>query len=453
MSKIIIKRDAELDKKPIEVFLSNPSQEESSNIDGNNSYNYSSQTRVDGIHVPLIKFNNIVLQSSQIKRFRLHCEMIPMCEFEFIDEKDFIKTLENPTTDNMVQIQLIPSFDKIYKKINLTFYAYDVNVYGDTFRVKAIYFIPGLHDFKLRAFGKMTSYDFLYDISEELSMGFASNIEQTDDERYIYCPSKSYKEMIESISEEASSEGLATDCWIDYYDNINFICLESTFNEVETLEPIWVTNKYSETDSSKAKIKPIRLVPTLTNMNQSEGLQLYVDSYKTLTNGTTVSSGTDRMYQYFMDSSLDTASIFMQDGDMKNDIFTKYEYAGEVSGDFDYIGQKMKNKMFKDKVKSNTIQIRLKSPIFGLMKGCKVNLEWWITSSYVKKIIKDSDAFTNIDPQTEEQEEVKEKQVLDKQMTGQYYILESDFEFDGSELTQLLTLSRPDDKKSNYIKE
>ena len=78
---------------------------------------------VDAIHIPVVKLNNIVLNSSQIEYFKLYSTgIVPSLMISVKDDNGMIEFSDVPGYDNVITIVMIIPVDGVYKKVSLDFY-------------------------------------------------------------------------------------------------------------------------------------------------------------------------------------------------------------------------------------------------------------------------------------------------------------------------------------------
>lgn len=474
MGKILLKHENGLVKEKIVQILTNPDRDEQEKLGTENKQTQdqdklAAQTKIDGILCPLVRINDITLRAGMLESFRLYTDFVPKVELTIIDNNEIIKSVQNPNSDNKLLIQIIPPFDDAYKKVNLSFYCTRTDVVGNKIFVKAVYNIEGLYNFRLKAFGQLTTYEFCEKVASELKLGLASDMENTTDKRWIYCPSKSYLDTLQNEMLVASIKESPIDMWVDFYDNINIIDLFDCWSKTISLPDVYITQIENRVDANAPKVPVVKSKPIITNDKRMSMTQLYVDSYTGGVSSNNISEGTDKIVEYYSIEKLDKESFFIQDGNIKNDIFTKYEYAGEFVGDYDYVKQRTMNKKLKDIILSNYIEVRLKKPCLGLLKGGRVQFDWYETDTTKTQVINElnDDVATNIEHQTtstDEQEtdrdgrvmvdkSVAAQQVLNKTISGQYYICDSSIEWslNSGRMEQVLKLSRPQHEVHDYV--
>ena len=130
---------------------------------------------------------------------------------------------------------------------------------------------------------------------------------------------------------------------------------------------------------------------------------------------------------------LNASSTFIQDGDVHNDIFTKYQYGGELFGDFDYLSQRACRNMFLNKINSQCIEVTIHSPMLGLIKGDHVNLWWYDIANKTAENLDTSSITSNtaIPDDTDNKLGDEVSAIINKTISGQYYIVDVEFNYLG----------------------
>ena len=139
MGKIQVKFDNTLKQSDIIVRLTNSSKDESGDNYKNNQQEIQ-QTSIYGIQAPLIMVNNIVVDFSDVIYFNLKSiDTLPTVQMTIRDRKRLLTTLDTPTIDNELRVQILPKFDDKYKKINLTFYITSMRCQNDIINISGEY--------------------------------------------------------------------------------------------------------------------------------------------------------------------------------------------------------------------------------------------------------------------------------------------------------------------------
>lgn len=469
MSKIQVKFDNKLKQSDIVIPLIHSSQAEAQE-----SYEYNQserqQTLVYGIQTPLIMINNIVVSFSDVISFELLCSnVIPEVHMVIRDRYRLTTTMDSPGIDNELRVQILPKFENKYKKINLTFYITRMNNNKGILHITGEYKIPKFISSNIKSFGQISTYKLFETIAQESDLGFATNVEDNLQKRYIYCSNKTYKELLRSEIAYSCSETQIYDYWIDWWNNLVLADIYERYNAIDKDEDmqIWVAGQNKEIEEG-FEILPIQTVASFHNHPGQQLSELHVSDYKICTSpGPQLYKGTDRMFSVYEIQKNEYLDYLIQDGDSKRDIFTKFEYLGEVYGEHNYLLSSKKYDTFKQKIYSNeTIEITLKTPLLGIMRGNRVNFLWYnidgLTEDFHNALKKESAIQEDIQVQTNipfnedsniEDIEHDGKLILDKSISGQYLVTKCVMKFKDNSWQYLVTLSRPSSAKPKLIKD
>lgn len=454
---VILKFDPTIELPEIKEFLNNPSPEEDP-VNGDDTT--MQQTKITGILAPLVKLGNTVIPFSAVGYMTLTDDPYPKVSMSITDRFDLIKTFDKPTRDNKLQIQIIPAFENAYKKINLTFWIENLSFEGNEIFINAVYNVPGFHDNVLKAYGEVTTYEFCEQIAKDLQLGFASNLDSTDDKRWIYIPNKKVYDALYQECEFGGSERQILTWWIDYWNCLNLVDIYERNNTIDKDIQMWVLpRRFPEAETGEST-EPILMEAVITNNDIYRDFQIFASEYN---DDLRLNKITDKIVETYKINDMEEDNFIIRDGDVNNDLFTKYEYAGENFGDHPYLKQKNCREMWVSKVNNSTIKVTLTQPCLGLMKGHKVNFYWYTVNEFTKDTKNVDDVNSNIPlPSDEERDKVSgldsskidDDMIIDKQVSGQYYIVDSkiSYEFNGGSYNweHTFTLSRPEDQKEYF---
>lgn len=415
------------------------------------------QTKITGILSPLIKVNRILILWDKVTKFELSSKgFLPTLSFTFKDDLGFTKSLDQPGNDNLVLLQILPPFEDAYKKINLRFFINDVRIKGDIISITASYNVPALVQDKLQSFGKITTYDYLDKIAKECELGLASNLDGTEDERYIYLRNTNFVKSIETEIKRSGNENCILDTWIDLHNYVVLCDMLERYNAIESEIKVWTApTVIPDTENSGEPVQPKEEDAILSNAIAMRTTQLFINDYTVKNNaGSNLRFGTDKVLQsYYIDKS-EASSVLIQDGDVKKDTFIKTIYKGELFGEYDYFTSEFCRSAFLQKINSNTIEVSLSTPLLGLERGGKVNVQWYEVNEIATVIKNENPIETNI-PDTEGEQTEKDEMTLNKQVSGQYFIIGTTIKFLGWDQgwKYILTLTRPTDQVNTYLKD
>lgn len=421
--------------------------------DEKNGYSPLKQTNIEGVLVPLIRYNNYTITFDTIIRMRLRCQTVPTINVVFMDSYGIIKTLDSPGVDSMLYLQILPPFDNAYKKIQLGFRVTNVKVNDSVISLTGRYYVPGLTDVVMKPYGFLSTYDLFEKVSNEYKLGFCSNVSGLDDERYIY---NANNNVVAFLNNEIQYSGMAGgedkdsnkhvfDWWIDFWNNINFV---DVYKEYNTIVPddelyIWTSTNKGNDANPDFTAEPYKQMAYFCNHPMVADSELFIFQY---TPKTMAGSNTDVNFEVYLLNKLDRQSTLIQDGDVHENTTTGYLYGGEVFGDFDYLTKKASRSIFLNKITSQTIEVSLHRPVLGLMKGGHVNIYWFDTNNIIIDNIDTSDVESNISlpPDLEIGDDHYK---INRSVSGQYYIYDIDYGYDGSRGWDVkYTLSRPADQ-------
>ena len=419
---IEVKQDHKLQFPTIEVPKYNESDDEGANI--------AKQTNIEGVFVPLFRFNNLTITFEMVQNMKLTCTCVPEIHVEIKDFLDFIKIMDTPGLDNILYMQILPPFDDAYKKIQLAFYITNTSIDGNVVTLEGTYYVPKFFDTVMKPYGMLSSYELFESIANDYSLGFCSNVDDSTDERYIYNPNKTAIDFMNNEIEFTGEKEHVFTWWIDFWNNINFVDLFKEYNEIYSDEDmqIWMFDNFKATDNEENK--PYKQIAAFSNNPVFVSNPMYIDDYVPTTRAALI---TDCNFETYSMNDLEASSILIQDGDVHNNIFTKYQYGGEVFGDFNYLSQRACRDMFLNKINSQCIEVTTKIPVLGLIKGDHVNVWWYDIGNQTAKNLDTSGVESNvaIPEDVEGSREGEVPMVINKTISGQYYIVDIEFNYIG----------------------
>lgn len=454
---ILLKFDPTIELPEIKTFLNNPAPEEDPDYGVDSEMQ---QTKVTGILSPLIRIGSTVIPIGSVKYMKLTDTFFPKVTLRVEDKFDLVKTFDKPTRDNKLQIQIIPTFDNAYKKINLTFWIENLSFTDGYIDIIASYNIPNFYNNVLKAYGEISTYEFCEKVAKDLQLGFASNLDSTNDTRWIYIPNEKVYTALDRECFLGGGEEQILSWWVDYWNCLNLVDIYERNKTIDSDLKMWVYPKKIPDTETGEKVEPILMESFITNNDIYRDTQIYVGSY---TDSLRMSKVTDKIVETYKINDMEEDNFVIQDGDVNNDIFTNYEYGGENFGDYPYIKQSYCRDMWIAKVNNSTIKLSLWQPCLGLMKGHKVNFYWYNVNEFTKvtedsddvnsniplPVDADRDKASGLDPK-----KVEDKMIIDKQVSGQYYITDSTFiyNYNGGSYTweHVLTLTRPEEQKEYF---
>ena len=461
MALIQVKYDSTIEQSDIIGTLYNTSPDESGD---NYEKNYTDlqQTSIYGIQCPIIAVNNVMIGYDDILSFELDdTKHIPTVSAHILDSRNIIGMLNAPNNDNELRVQILPPFDDVYKKINLTFIitSFSQGNENDIF-ISGEYKLSSFVSSRFKSMGEQSIYSLFDTIASETKLGFATNVEDADDKRFVYCPYISYKTTIEKEIGHSGNETLIYDWWVDVWNYLNLVDIYERYNAIDNDDDmqVWISNSKDEVSES-IKQTPIKTKAELTNLFGSEESQLFVSNYRIInTPGLNVRSGTDKVYSVYKMNDNNYKDVYISDGDVKKDIYNNFEYKGEVYGDYDYITNGMYRDIFLQKIKTNIVEVDLNQPLLGIQRGNRVVFAWYFDDDYLNNLTRamseagvyNDNAETNVPI-----EEIGDTPVgsftLDKSVSGQYLVIGNVYSYSNKKWRHTVKLARPADQNPKLI--
>lgn len=470
MGIITLEFDNTLEHSEIIMPIMSSSVAESGDSYHDSGLTDKAQTSVFGIQVPLIMINSTVINFDAIKYFSLKSiGRTPELSIIVEDRYELINTLDKIGLDNEVRIQILPRFDNAYKKINLTFYISNVRVNGSNIQLTAIYKLPKLLSTEFKSYGNINTYNLFKNIATETGLGFATNISDSMDARYVYCNNMSLLNLMDDEIQYSAAPDTIIDWWIDLWNNINLVDIRERYEHVDSDEDlkIWIANQIYEVTVDN-ETTPELVTAVINDYPAFAMSELFVNKYVTNLNpGAQALNGSDKVYSIYNESIEEQVDCLVQDGDIKKDIFTVFEYIGENIGEYNYMLSKRLRTGFLQKINSESISVTLQSPLLGLMRGHKVNFIHYINDDKIENRLKSLESqgiinrnvesnisLSDYELQNDDKEYVYDgKFVVDRTVSGQYLITGINIIYANNKWEYILTLTKPASTKPNIINE
>lgn len=188
-------------------------------------------------YIPFLKINNqYVVTPTNISAFTLSCKgFAPRLYARITDTNNQLATKYYPKEGSVINVYIASMGDeKKYKPIRLDFlitnFSETASIAGDQttgniseYSVNAVLNVPELIYLNNR-FESGTTRDALLNIAEEVGLGFATNIEATDDSQVWRCGYDTLENFISHIASHAylDDDSFFTS-YIDWYYNLNLV--------------------------------------------------------------------------------------------------------------------------------------------------------------------------------------------------------------------------------------
>ena len=456
MSAITLEFDNTLEKSDIIFPLTASSVEESGYDYTNKGLSENMQTSIFGIMVPLIMINNTVIDCDSIISFDLDStSTLPTISMTVIDKNKLLSNVDKPKHGSEIRVQILPKFDNAYKKIDLTFYINRIDIEGKMIDIDGIYKLPELTQTRFMSLGKQTTYSLFKNVAMATKLGFASNVVSSSDSQYVYCDNISLLQTLENTINTSDTTNHIFNWWIDLWDNINLVDIKERYTTVDKDEDmlIWVAGNVNIIDANTI-IDPVPTVATLSNHPALNNTELYVKKYNQIIYpGAQLSDGTDIVFNTYNENSHEYIDYLMQDADIKDNLSIKYKYLGENYGDHNYLFSQAQKQKYLTKMQSECIEVTLKSPLLGLMRGHKVNYIHYVNDDFVENKLNTLEDLNLVDRNVKSNINLDNYAVdidnpdgqyrIDKTISGQYLINGIEIGYNKNGWAYKLNLVRP----------
>lgn len=356
------------------------------------------QTRVHGIMAPLIFLNGLVVDYDNLISFALDwTKMVPTIKFEFVDPNNSFARYAKPGLSNEIQVQILPAHDNTYRKINLLFYVTSIHIVGDTIQGEASYKVMDFVQTKYESLGQKSTYELCEYIAQQTGMGLASNMEGTEDKRYIQAREESYEDLLmNEVEESLANQDVVQEAWVDLWNNLVLANMYDRFESLDGEEDmqVWIRSGFmpDATASGESEV-PTKSLALFTNAPTMAGSELAAEDYIQHTSGSGgYASGTSKASCTYMEATHSWSYSYSSDGDVNKDEFLNSEYTGEVYGDYNQIRSRENRDTFLKKMNSERLSIFTSQPLLGINRGDQVRVLWYdsndnldINDEYLRK--------------------------------------------------------------------
>lgn len=193
-------------------------------------------TEVAGKYYPLIQLNTFIIDGNRLQYFKLSSDgFIPEIQFSFTDNNKLFKAAFYPKDGDILSVYIKSSEDKVFKPIRIDFDILSFNDSGNnSFSVRGIMNIPLLTTENCKAYRASSSHEVLMEVAQELSLGYAANLDSTNDTMNWLNAYNSYEKFISDVTSRTFlNETSFFTSFIDVYYYLNLIDVNSQFENYE----------------------------------------------------------------------------------------------------------------------------------------------------------------------------------------------------------------------------
>lgn len=462
-------------------------------VSGNNT-NSQDMKRVDGMQIPVIKYNNIVLDATNIQYMNfIYDGFTPELKLIVRQNNRNLQTLETPGLANIITVVMTPQVDGAYKDISTDFYITDIKYKDDLIIVQARYQLVSIEQphTGMKVFnspGHMhgdgcpcpivgctspkcqlppnehpTTYEFLHVLAEEIGLGYATTdmVKEISDDKYRILHGQSYKEVIQQHTAFGGlDKDSIFDSWIDLYRylvvvNLSWVMNDSinplTFNDIGIHPTLGIEPNYNDEKDIEGPLQH-RIITNQKDLPAKNNIRYtnweWVVNNKRIIKEGSVINHTIFHPQGFGDgkNSLDSTDIMIveQSRDGKADVdlygyakshFTGFEYENE-DNNAPILMQEQLHDSFLKKLRNRRLKIEMETLNLGLQRGTVIALLHYVYDRDQKLNI-----YNNSNNEAGSPEDVRSKHVtemidneslgfLDPSMSGFFYIDGMNFEYD-----------------------
>jgi hypothetical protein len=396
--------------------------------------------------LPYIVINGVTIESKDITHFKLYNDkFLPQIEMTFKDPTNKIFDSQYPLDQQLISI-LISSNSDLLMPIRMDFYITNfdsVKSKGGETEENTYVLIGELNVpyYIMNSSNKGSSYDVLKTLAKQVELGFASNIEKTNDEMtWINCGIDIIREQIpEIIKRSYISDNTFTWAYVDFYYNLNYVDIEKQLKQSTKGEK---TMDGTEKLSGEQKTLPL----ILSNHPDKNSTNLYIDKYNLLNHSTNVNFelGYEPYIYYYdiLDKNLTTVkldpistkgnknNLIVMKGQPKNENYAlnqrKNYFLGKTDNDNAH-----KNYLYAEKLNEHNLEFLQKIRMSVILKN--INFQLYRFQQIKIEIYKLRELDARENPITPEQIETasknQDKYKLNERLSGDWIIIGINFAY------------------------
>jgi hypothetical protein len=238
---------------------------------------------------PFVIFNGLILEYKYFIDFKLYNDLfLPRLEMKFRDMSNKMIDSMFPLDDNKISIFIKSPSENLlpirmdFKIVEFNPIKNEVNSEDVVYNLKGILDVSSLY-FTIFGSYKGTSLDVLKNLAQELGLGFATNIENTNDQQTWINPADTKIDFIEDITLASyKSDDSFMLSYVDFYYNLNYIDIETQFGDSTNLKGL--SNNTFIINNNEENLQ----VLFLTNHPDAYGSNNYISKYNLLNESTNV---------------------------------------------------------------------------------------------------------------------------------------------------------------------
>jgi hypothetical protein len=262
------------------------------------------ESEFTGSMIPFIIFNQHTFNYKQIENFTLtYNGALPEFRFTIFDHSGEFKTLYIPLDDDIVSLYLKPHNEK-YKPIYIQFTPLTVSEDEGYLTFTCTPKISALYTEVCKSYKDLTSYDVFDKMSVELKLGFATNIDATNDKMTWINPFESNLNfMRDCINHSYKDDKSFFEFFVDFYYNLNFIELNNQFGINQPQETIisMISPQKQDAVAAGEEVEIAAAELILSNVDDFRGTSNFIQDYSIVNSAgeIKIQNGYERYAQFF----------------------------------------------------------------------------------------------------------------------------------------------------------
>ena len=175
-------------------------------------------------------------------------------------------------------------------------------------------FIPGFRDEAIRS-KQGTTYDVLFEIAEDLGLGFATNEDATEDEQIWICANEGYRNYLNHICDAAwKNEESFYEWYIDIYYHLNFVNINNQFSNSTEIDDALLDTLLSDDTKQGEEISTATDKKLFTNIQDKRGTPMFIKRYKLVNESSEISNvlGYKMHCEFFEQNSLQKWDLYAE---------------------------------------------------------------------------------------------------------------------------------------------
>ena len=383
---------------------------------------------------------------------------LPTIRFRFNMGNPMFISVNYPKDGDIVSVYF-RSWVSVYRPLRMDFNVLSVKSTisessegtGMTFSILGETRIPGLYNEVSKAFPNSTSYDTLFQISQDLDLGFSANETEVVDSMTWLCPNLSYYDFIkEVVSRSYKDDRSFFRWWIDPYYNLTFVNVNNQIDTTDVVQKVKVirglrTGTADDTAFAKTELNEEEIALVLTNQKGSNDLPFYISGYTLISSAGNVTNHrgyiqevqfwdegliTDNPIERYVNYSIESITtenvgdnMVLQKGRAKEKLYqreVRKNWYGVLNNFEDggvhenFIQALIQNDFNNDDLDKFTLQVETSSYYGGFYRGQAIPVSIYVNEQGIRK--ENTGANNNQAP------EQSINPVLDRFLSGIYFI-------------------------------